>query len=75
MTPPPAHAANAGLSLADDVTIIHGDGKLITKAEEIENFKSDGSSRFRTYTRVTSTDANFSGNRFIHLRPLRETPF
>jgi len=25
---------------ADDVTIIHSDGKLITKAEEIENFKS-----------------------------------
>ena len=25
---------------ADDVTIIHGDGKLITKAEEIENFTS-----------------------------------
>lgn len=39
---------DAGLSFADDVTIIHGDGKLITKAEEIENFKSDGSSRFRT---------------------------
>ena len=25
---------------ADDVRIIHGDGKLITKAEEIESFKS-----------------------------------
>jgi hypothetical protein len=24
---------------------------------------------------VTSTDANFSGNRFNHLRLLRETPF
>ena len=27
------------------------------------------------YTRVTSTDANFSGIRFIYLRLLRETPF
>jgi hypothetical protein len=57
------------------VTIIHGDGKLITKAEEIENFKSDGSSRFRTYTGRTSEVANFRVSRFIHLRLLRETPF
>jgi len=29
---------------ADDVRIVHGDGKLITKAEEIENFTSGASS-------------------------------
>jgi hypothetical protein len=31
--------------------------------------------RVKRYTRVTSTDANLSGIRFIHLRLLRETPF
>jgi hypothetical protein len=36
---------------------------------------AEASVRLKTYTRLTSTFADFSGNGFTHLLLLRETPF